>query len=160
MITNAFISEIRLFPSTRIPPGWVECNGQPLQNSVFPRLRQLLEGRFGVPDAFHFQVPDLRGRTPVHGADVGRAFGSEAQALEVRHLPPHAHAARVSPRTTASQADGAWVAVSSQVAASAVVSAPGLLAPTGGQAPLPLRSPALVLVWCIAVDGEPPRPDL
>lgn len=100
------IGQIRMFAFSRVPHGWLACDGSLHQIEHYPELFMLLGTAYGGDGGATFGVPDLRGRLPIHqntqpasGASrraVAQAGGSEQVALEVRHLPPHSHPYLVS----------------------------------------------------------------
>lgn len=47
------------------PTGWLNCDGSSVLRSTYPGLFALIGTTFGSVDGTHFNVPDMRGRTPV-----------------------------------------------------------------------------------------------
>lgn len=91
-----FIGQIGIFAGPP-PPGWLPCDGQILP-IVGNELLYSVVGQTYYGDGFNvFGLPDLRGRTPVHGAvgiiQPGQKFGKERVSLSPIHLPPHSHEA-------------------------------------------------------------------
>jgi microcystin-dependent protein len=86
--------------STRVPGGWLLCDGVAYRRADYDPLFQEIGTRFGAGDgATTFNVPDLRGRVPVgagQGAGltnraVGAAGGFETHTLDTNQMPAHAH---------------------------------------------------------------------
>jgi microcystin-dependent protein len=111
-----FVGEIRLFPYTQTPTGWLECAGQTLQTTQYQALYSLLGYQYGG-SAGSFKLPDLRGRVPVgYGAmpdntrivpgalNIGVAGGSETVALTMTQMPAHYHAYAAEPSNASSPA--------------------------------------------------------
>ena len=99
-MSNPCIGEIRMFAGTFAPAGWAFCHGQEMRIEENEALFQLLLTRYGGDGEQTFNLPDLRGRVPVH---AGRAQGSsvdytlaevggiETVTLSTQHLPYHNH---------------------------------------------------------------------
>lgn len=94
------LGSITLFGGNFEPRGWVFCNGQNLEIAQFSALYSLLDTTCGGDGVLHFQLPDLRGRVPVHagagaGAGLtprtpGETLGHEAVTLTPVKVPPTA----------------------------------------------------------------------
>ena len=65
-MTEPYLGEIRLVAFNNDIRNWSSCQGQMLQVNSYPALFALLGNRFGGDGRTTFQLPDLRGRTPVH----------------------------------------------------------------------------------------------
>ncbi len=84
-----FIGEIRMFAGNFAPRGWAFCDGQTLSISQYSALFSLLGTNYGGDGRTTFNLPDLRGRTPVHVGQgnnmneirVGDRGGSESKEL-------------------------------------------------------------------------------
>ena len=66
---DAFVGEIKLWPMSWAPEGWVICNGQELKVAKHPALFFLLNNNYGGDGIEGFKVPDLRGRTAIGATD-------------------------------------------------------------------------------------------
>jgi microcystin-dependent protein len=84
-VDDLFCGSISAFAVNEAPPGWLECSGQLVSRSQFPRLFAKIGAAFGAGDgSTTFNVPDLRGefiRGWDHGRGIdnfpnGRPFGS------------------------------------------------------------------------------------
>lgn len=138
---DAFLGEIRAFPYTYVPNGWVECDGRLFSISQQTALFALIGTTYGGDGKVTFAVPDLRGRAIVQcgsgplgtlawGEDGGgggaSATGSATLALGAASMPAHAHDATFTPgaATAPVQPQIAFNASTDQASAS--------IAPAGG----------------------------
>lgn len=125
-MSDPFLGEIRMVGFNYAPYGWAFCAGQVMSVAQNAALFALLGVSYGGNGQTTFQLPDLRGRTPVgmgQGAGLsnivlGEAAGTESATLTIGNMPAHTHAASVSggitatgtasiPATTASTGEGA-----------------------------------------------------
>jgi len=73
---------IAAFPGTQPPEGWLLCAGQAVSRSIYASLFATINIIYGVGDGRStFNLPDLRGRTPVGhnsmgASDSGRLLGA------------------------------------------------------------------------------------
>src|SRR5262245_20901956 len=94
-----FLGEIRIFAGNFAPAGWAFCDGQVLQIAEWTNLFQLIGTTYGGDGITTFNLPDLRGRLPLHfGTPPGlRAFtqaetgGVESVTLTSSQIPSHSH---------------------------------------------------------------------
>ncbi|AOL17944.1 phage tail protein [Xanthomonas citri pv. malvacearum] len=178
--TEAFVGEIRLFPIDWAPAGWLPCDGRTLPITSNVALASLLGTQFGGDGKTTFNLPDLRGRTPVsQGVNplttppvsytVGTYGGLEGVALTATQVPPHTHMVNA----VAAAATTAAVASNANVLHAETPTPQFLYAPTGALIPLAGDSvsqegagtahnnmqPSLVLNFCICTVGiYPQRP--
>lgn len=112
-MSDAFIGEIRMFGGNFAPMDWAFCDGSTLSISQYDLLFSVIGTTYGGNGTTNFSLPDLRGRVPVHMGtgtgltprNIGNAFGTETEALQVTHIPAHNHAISVgAPVTTAAPA--------------------------------------------------------
>jgi microcystin-dependent protein len=90
-----FVGEIRMFAGNFAPAGWMFCEGQQLAISEYETLYQLIGDTYGGDGQLVFQLPDLRGRIPIHqgpGFPMASAGGAEEVTLTVDQIPAHSHA--------------------------------------------------------------------
>lgn len=94
-----FIGEIRLFPLTYAPKGWLICNGALLNVRLNTTLFTIIGNTYGGDGTTTFALPNIQGRA-VLGAgtglglsacSVGDAGGRESVMLTTSNLPPHNH---------------------------------------------------------------------
>lgn len=177
-MSDPYLGEIRLVSFSMNVRGWSNCEGQLLQVAGNQALFSLLGNRFGGDGRTNFQLPDLRGRTPLHVSPtvaLGTAGGVETVTLTTQQLPLHNHGFDVSttPATTKAVAGGWYAApgpysttsgptklyAASLAAADVVPLYPGCLEQTGGSQAHTNMQPYLALKYIIAVQGiYPPRP--
>lgn len=93
-MANPYIGEIRMFGGNFAPQGWAFCAGQLLPISENEALFNLIGTTYGGDGQTTFQLPDLRGRVPIHqgaGIVIGAAGGAEAVTLTPQQMPFHNH---------------------------------------------------------------------
>jgi microcystin-dependent protein len=102
-MSDQYLGEIRLFAGNYAPQGWAMCNGQSLPISQNEALYSLLGTIYGG-DAQNFNLPDLRGRMPIHMGTssfntkftAGQKGGAETVTLQIAELPAHNHNIKAS----------------------------------------------------------------
>jgi microcystin-dependent protein len=96
-----FVGEIRIFAGNFPPVGWMFCEGTPLPISENEVLFQLIGTTYGGDGEETFNLPDLRGRLPVHQGtnsgtgtnyQIGEMAGVEEVTLTTNQIPIHTHA--------------------------------------------------------------------
>jgi microcystin-dependent protein len=175
-MSTCFVGEIRLFAFSRIPTGWVACNGQTLNISEYPALYSLLGTLYGGNGSTTVGVPNLNGRLVIGAGQglglpnypQGAKYGTETETLGAAEVPAHSHAlmATSTPATDAvpgptylfaANSDGAkhyalqpakatWLAVSAQSVTA-----------EGGNASHNNIMPSMGLLYCMATQGEYPQ---
>lgn len=99
MTVTPFIGEVRMYGGLLAPDGWRLCDGSSLRIALYGELYSLIGTTYGGDGQQTFNLPDLRGRVPIHrgpGYDVGRAGGEEQHQLVTAELPTHTHPAMAS----------------------------------------------------------------
>ncbi len=93
---------VKLWAGPTAPSGYVFMDGSAYSRAEFSLLFEALGGEssvWGLPDAEHFNVPDVRGRAPIGVGsgtslttrDLGDVFGVETHTLTVAQMPSHTH---------------------------------------------------------------------
>jgi microcystin-dependent protein len=93
-VSQPFVGEIRMFAGNFAPAGWMFCEGQLLPISEFETLFNLIGTTYGGDGQSTFQLPDLRGRLPIHqgnGFTLAETGGVETVTLTTSQIPGHSH---------------------------------------------------------------------
>src|SRR5688572_12849104 len=99
-MADPFLGEIRLFAGNFEPVGWMFCDGRELEIADHVPLFSLIGTIYGGDGQSTFNLPDLRGRVPVHRGQApggssyftGETGGVEEVTLSVQQIPSHNHA--------------------------------------------------------------------
>jgi microcystin-dependent protein len=100
-MAQPYVGEIRMFAGNFAPAGWMFCDGSQLAIAENETLFQLVGTTYGGDGQETFNLPDLRGRVPIHQGTnpaTGTTFtlaeqaGSESVTLTVQQIPQHNHA--------------------------------------------------------------------
>jgi microcystin-dependent protein len=173
-----FLGEIRMFGFGFAPTGWAFCNGQSMPTNQNQALYSLLGSQFGGNGTTTFNLPDLRGRVPIHcqaGQAPGVQGGAETVPLTQAMLPSHTHQlvatsengtlggvavpnvffATTVPPTSGGQSQNLYASASNLIALN-----PNVLTQTGGTTPHDNMQPYQAVNFCIALTNAiyPPRP--
>jgi microcystin-dependent protein len=166
-MAQPFIGEIRIFAGNFAPSGWAFCEGQVQAISQNDALFALIGTTYGGDGVQTFNLPDLRGRIPVHQGTgntgvttvLGQLSGSEGVTLLSQHMPSHTHAmlASSSPGHVADPSS-AFVAADRDFAAfdgniPSVAMAPAAVGLVGGNLPHDNVPPFLCLSFIISLFG-------
>ena len=103
--SSAMAGVIKMYAGTTAPLGWLICDGSAVSRTVYAKLFHAIGTTYGAGDgSTTFNLPDLRGRTPVGvgtgtatGATahtLGEKAGSETQTLSTANLPAHTHGSK------------------------------------------------------------------
>ncbi len=165
-MSEPYVGEIRMFGGNFPPVGWAFCDGQSLPISENEVLFQLIGTTYGGDGQETFNVPDLRGRVPIHmgtGAglstyQIGEAAGVEAVTLTTNQVPSHAHAWVASDGAATSGSPAGNVLAEGQARTFAAYSTPATLhantvAPAGGSQPHDNLQPYLCISFIISLFG-------
>lgn len=165
-----FVGEIRLFAGNFFPNGWAFCNGQQLPISENETLFQLIGTTYGGDGEETFNLPDLRGRLPMHKGNVhnnlGEMGGVEQVTLTIQQIPSHTHPF-LATNDFAQQSLGTGLVPARSTQAdpfqsdqsdpgAIVAMAPQSISPIGGSQPHENMQPYLCINYIISLFGEFP----
>ena len=167
-----FIGEIRMFAGTFAPAGWMFCQGQTLPISENDALFTLIGTTYGGDGEETFNLPDLRGRVPIHmgtGAGlssytIGESGGVESVTLTIQQIPNHTHTLLATNDFAQSSGPGNGILGRSQTAdpyntdkagAPAAMN-PSSVSPVGGSQPHENMQPYLAIHFILSLFGEFP----
>ena len=175
------MAEIKLFAGNFAPNGWFFCDGSTLPINQYSALFALLGTTYGGDGVQTFQLPDLRGRTPIHSGngqgknvsryELGQIGGTENVTLSALQMPAHSHLINTVtlgnlPQPNGNVPAGLFVDPStgegtnnwSNAKADSTLS-PATIAATGGNQPVNVVTPYLGINYIIAWTGVwPSRP--
>ncbi len=98
---DAYLGAIEYFAFSFAPRNYALCDGQVLPINQYQALYSLLGTTFGGDGRTTFNLPDMRGRMPVHDGgsagtgltrrQLGQKGGIEQVTLSVAQVPSHTH---------------------------------------------------------------------
>jgi microcystin-dependent protein len=106
---DGYIGEMKMFVGTFAPMYWEFCCGQQLSITQYNSLYAIIGTQFGGDGINYFNLPDMRGRTPIgagSGASgitprtQGQKGGSETVTLLPDQLPVHSHTVNCNTSST------------------------------------------------------------
>ncbi|RVT48140.1 phage tail protein [Rheinheimera sediminis] len=170
-MSTPYVGEIKAVAYNFAPKYWSACDGQVLVINTNQALYSLLGVQFGGNGQTNFNLPDLRGRTPVcFGANPalnitynqGLSAGQENVSLTLAQIPPHSHLFQASsapatlrnligstaPNSTLATADANYYNSSDPD----TTLLPATVQTVGGQ-PHTNVQPSLALMYVIALTG-------
>ena len=166
---ESYVGEIRLFPYTFAPVGWLDCNGQLLSIAENETLYTLLGTTYGGDGVNTFAVPDLRGRIPLHNGTassgnfyvLGQVAGSESVTLTSAQIPAHVHPAFATTALADTNTPSTAVELGALSGDTMYTTTPTQALPVNGQMvtattgsqPHENRMPTLTLRFCISQYG-------
>ena len=166
-MAQPYVGEIRMFAGNFAPAGWMFCEGQQLSIAENETLFQLIGTTYGGDGESTFNLPDLRGRIPLHqgpGFVLAQQAGTEEETLNIQQTPVHSHA------FTAVTAVGTSPNVSNNLPAAAgnidlyrqtapsTAMAVQAITPAGGSQPHANQQPFLCVDFIISLFGIFPSP--
>jgi microcystin-dependent protein len=173
-MAEPFVGQVTMLALPFAPKGYAFCNGQILPITQNQALFALLGVQYGGNGTSNFNLPDLRGRSPVSympsvdpswqpgSYQIGLKAGSETVTLTRTQIPAHVHmtAASTVASTDGEPSDNEALAVGSiPIYTSTITPVPlggGPLGNTGGGGPHPNMQPFLAINMCIALSGVYP----
>ncbi|PVX30387.1 phage tail protein [Sphingomonas pokkalii] len=184
-MSDCYIGEIRAFPYSYVPYGWLLCDGTTYNTGQYPALASLLGNTFGGNWPATFTVPDLRQRIAVsvgeanelkpHNFELGKPIGEAA--VQLSYYPRHTHTlqkknvkggalaktSRPNIHSNFGQVTGPnnTTYMASSPGSATTQLSPNMLSFFGKQpvAPHENRQPFLNMLYAIAHDGEYPVPE-
>jgi microcystin-dependent protein len=178
-MSQPYVGQIIMFGGTFAPVGWMTCSGQTLPISENETLFQLIGTTYGGDGQATFNLPDLRGRVPIHQGQgsglssytVGENGGVESVTLNTQQMPSHNHQAMTTaqagttnvPGTTTFLADEGpkgitVVSTYGPFDANQTTLLPATVGLQGGSQPHENRQPVLAVTFCISLFGVFPSP--
>lgn len=160
-MAQPYVGEIRMFAGNFAPAGWMFCGGETLAISENETLFILIGTTYGGDGESTFQLPDLRGRLPLHqgsGTVLAQRGGSEEVTLTVAQIPAHRHVlvASADPaafRSPFNHVPGRAAAESYASEFTAQPLSAQAMSPVGGNQPHSNLQPALCLNFIISLFG-------
>ncbi len=120
-MSSPYVGEIRLFAGNFAPVDWNFCDGTVLAISEFDVLFNLIGTTYGGDGVNTFQLPDLRGRVPIHMGQgsglanytIGQRAGTETVTLTTGQIPSHTHLANANSNqgTAITPTSNVWAAL-------------------------------------------------
>ncbi len=170
-MADPFISQISMVGFDFPPKGWAKCDGSSLSVGSHQALYGIIGIAFGGDGIYKFNLPDVRGRSPVHighGYSRGHHGGNELVNIQSEQTPPHRHTA-VASTNAGSSRTVAIGALLGEATANVYATPPSSsqlisinddsLVGVGGNQGHENRQPYTVLNFIIALTGTvPPRP--
>lgn len=170
-MAQPYVGEIRLFAGNFAPAGWMFCDGALVPISENETLFQLIGTTYGGDGQTTYNLPDLRGRVPIHqgsgaglsGHVIGEMGGSEAVTLTSTQIPQHTHALRASSALSNGSAGGggALAATAVNIYGSGDPTTPmaaQAVASVGGSQPHQNMAPFVGINYIISLFGIFPSP--
>jgi microcystin-dependent protein len=166
-MAQPYVGEIRMFGGNFAPAGWMFCEGQQLPISENETLFQLIGTTYGGDGESTFNLPDLRGRIPIHqgnGFILAETGGAEEITLTVNQIPAHTHPLLVNTAqgqnnspTNQNLAAGKTLLLYREAAPTVALS-PVTVDPVGGSQPHTNFQPYLCVDFIISLFGIFPSP--
>lgn len=166
-MSTFYLGQIMLTGFNFAPKGLALCNGQLLPIQQQQALFSLLGTMYGGNGTTNFQLPDLRGRTPIGigaGYDQGNNSGTESVTLLANQIPAHTHTASYSNANGAARnpsvglygVNTAGKNIYANATGAQVQLSPGTITGGGSSVPHANMQPYSVVNFCIALTGVYP----
>jgi microcystin-dependent protein len=172
-MAQPYVGEIRMFAGNFPPSGWMFCDGTTLPISENETLFQLIGTTYGGDGQSTFDLPDLRGRVPVHQGtggsgttyQMGEMAGVETVTLTTQQMPQHNHTLLASNNPPGTQLNpGGNLLANSQGPLPYIQENPDgnlnaqAIQPSGGSQPHENMQPYLGINYIISLFGIFPSP--
>jgi microcystin-dependent protein len=167
-----YIAQIILLGFDFNPKGWALCAGQLMPINQNQALFSILGTTYGGNGIQTFALPDLRGRVPFNPGQgpglsnyvLGQVSGTENITLLANNLPLHNHPMQVNTGAGNAGSPSANLLAQGPIIAGGVntnvftnsantTMSPTAIAPNGGNQPISILQPYLVLNYSIALLG-------
>jgi len=179
-MAEPFIGQIVLFAGCYYPEGWAPCFGQIINIQDNTPLFAVISNTYGGDGKTTFQLPDLRGRTPIGTGELtgspnipsGGLGGQASVALTLANIPAHSHTLNIcSTDANSSSPQGAYLATAVDTGGGSAnliysdkpngTANAGAIGPAGGGAngsiqPIPTMPPYIGMNYIIALTGTFP----
>lgn len=161
-MTEVFLGQVMPTGFAFAPRGFALCNGQVLSIAQNTALFSLLGTTYGGNGQTTFNLPDLRGRTPIGmgpSNPIGQFGGTETVTLTTNQMPAHAHGfnGTTANGTSRNPTNGLLGTTAVNLYAHNDVGQVPLAAQTvaaaGGGQPHENMQPYLAINYCIALAG-------
>lgn len=175
----SLIGEIKAFPYSSIPVGWIPCDGRVMPVNGYKELYSAIGNVYGGIPESTFAVPNMAGRTVVGAGQqpglseyvVGAVGGTVEETIDLNTLADHDHSvvakvaglanvgtysnlANISIATLASGAvQSIYTSATTPVKS---MDSDSILPTTSQELPHENRQPYLPVIFCIAYLGEYP----
>lgn len=143
-----FTGEVKMWPMSTPPAGWLVCDGSLAKKADYPRLWRLLGDTWGTSTTTQFYVPNFKGRVPVGYDSTQTEFNAIAKTGGDKYMQAHSHLGKTDSTQGAASGwgDGNASALRSNNAAYTLYSQQTSTAGTGGSENL---QPYAVLLFII-----------
>jgi microcystin-dependent protein len=166
-MSEPYLGQITLASLNFAPKNYAMCNGQVLPINQYQALFSLLGTTYGGNGVTTFQLPDLRGRTPIgigqsasgSNYQLGQSGGTESVTLLAGQIPPHTHTTSYNSTNASARnpANGLFGATSANLYAPSngaqVPLGPQTVTTPNANQPHSNIQPYSVLNFCIALSG-------
>jgi microcystin-dependent protein len=166
-MSDPYVGECRLVAFNFAPNGWLMCAGQLIDIGSNAALFQLIGTTYGGDGQQTFQMPDLRGRAPLHQGSlsgtsfvIGQVGGLENVTLTSQQMPAHNHplfASSVNGNSNSAQNNALAPAVTqvyvSSPAPLRAMNQSAAITPAGSSQPHSNLQPYLTMTWVISLYG-------
>jgi microcystin-dependent protein len=167
-MSQAYVGEVRLVGFNFAPVGWAICNGAQQSIAENSTLFNLIGTTYGGNGQTTFNLPDLRGRIPIHQGSngvstyvIGATGGVETVTITLNQFPAHSHlllgsgtaaSSNIPTNNTLGSGVSAYItAAPASAMNNAMIGFSG-----GGSQPHNNLQPFLVLNWVISLFGVYP----
>jgi microcystin-dependent protein len=165
-VSQPYVGQLLLVPYNFAPLDWMLCQGQVLAISEYTTIFQLVGTTYGGNGQTTFNLPDLRGRIPIHQGSngvstyvIGQVGGVENVTVTLNQYPQHSHAFEASGNSTGltgtptNMTVGTGAQIYSTDAPNAAMNSAMVGQYAGGGQPHNNLQPFLVLNWIISLFG-------